>query len=406
MFTFFFIIIILIIIFYVSNKYILKKNIKEHYLTYFLPYYNNEKNVLANFYKNNENNLNYFKKKFNYDIIKYGIIKNDFTYVRDVLSEYISKSNLYKAEILMYTDKLQGLDDLLNNRINFNLNNYSTITHYTDVLNKNIDNLRLITTLYNLYIYIFTKKKYNIFSINNLPYKIKIGILNYPEAFFLYSHNFLRDLGYKENIDYTLNIYNTFDELIKGFINEECNIIIIEDVFPNNKIKIFLDNNIVDEIILLPFNIVKEELFLKKNPSIIIDYIDLNLLSASYLPKKFENNEYSKNKPNLKIAYKHKILLSNKNTDPKYTYSIIKFFRENWKYLNSNTPIKGYEISGIEIDNNKIGYLDYHEGVLNYFYDIGLITNIDNDNCKYLIGKMSCNEKNLKNNNLLEYNLL
>ena len=79
MFTFFFIIIILIIIFYVSNKYILKKNIKEHYLTYFLPYYNNEKNVLANFYKNNENNLNYFKKKFNYDIIKYGIIKNDFT---------------------------------------------------------------------------------------------------------------------------------------------------------------------------------------------------------------------------------------------------------------------------------------------------------------------------------------
>jgi hypothetical protein len=176
---------------------------------------------------------------------------------------------------------------------------------------------------------------------------------------------------------------------------------IYEGIFPNNDIKNFLDYNVNEDILLLPFEIIKEKLFLKKNPSIFIDYIDLNLLSSSYLPKKFGQYEYNKNRPAFKIIYVHNILLCNTNTDKKYTYSIIKFFYENWKYLNLNVPSKGYKISGIGIENRNVGYLDYHEGVLEYFNDIGLITNIDNDNCKYLIGKMSCNEKNLKDNNLL-----
>jgi TRAP-type uncharacterized transport system substrate-binding protein len=122
---------------------------------------------------------------------------------------------------------------------------------------------------------------------------------------------------------------------------------------------------------------------------------------ASYLPKKFGNYEYSKNKPTLKMIYIHKILLTNKNTNSKYTYSIIKFFFENWKYINSTLTDKSYKISKIQIDNTNIGYLDYHEGVLKYFYEVGLITNTDNDNCKYLYGKMACNKENLKNNGLL-----
>ena len=89
MFRFLIITISLIIIFYVLNKYFFKRNIKEHYLTYFLPFYNNDKNRLANFYKNDENNLNYFKKKFNYDIMKFGLIKDDFTFMRAFLAEYL-----------------------------------------------------------------------------------------------------------------------------------------------------------------------------------------------------------------------------------------------------------------------------------------------------------------------------
>ena len=52
---------------------------------------------------------------------------------------------------------------------------------------------------------------------------------------------------------------------------------------------------------------------------------------------------------------------------------------------------------------DKLEYLEYHEGVLDFFKKYGYISNIDNDNCKYLVGKMECNEENLANNNFLTF---
>ena len=54
--------IIVFIIFYFTNKYLLNKKINEHYLTYYLPFYDTKVTALSNFYNNNENNLNYIKK--------------------------------------------------------------------------------------------------------------------------------------------------------------------------------------------------------------------------------------------------------------------------------------------------------------------------------------------------------
>jgi hypothetical protein len=67
----FLIFIISYFILYLFNKYALKEEknrneVKEHYLTYFLPFYDPTKTDLANFYKNNDNEKNYLKKKFNY----------------------------------------------------------------------------------------------------------------------------------------------------------------------------------------------------------------------------------------------------------------------------------------------------------------------------------------------------
>lgn len=397
---FIYILLIISIIFYLLNKYTFKKKIHEHYLTYFLPFYKKEANDLANFYKNNENNLNYFKKSFNYDTIKFGIAENDLFITKYIVSYYISKSNSYQSSIQINKNKLNGLIDLTKKDIHFNLNNYSTIIYYADNLNGNIDNLRLVTSLYNIYIYVFTKKYYQIFTLNNITYGTKIGILNEPDPFKVYYKKFFGDLGYNENDDYQIQLYNTFDELTTAFNNGICQIIVLSDIFPNSNIENFLNHSEGKDIILLPFDTIKEELFLKKNPQLFIDYVDLNLLSSSYLPKKFGSFEYTVNRPSLKMIATKKILLTNKETESKYTYSIIKFFYENLKYINNNIPEKGYEIKKIEIDNTNVGYLDYHEGVLNYFNSIGLITNNSHPNCKYLYGVMECNEKNLKDNNL------
>lgn len=398
MLNFIIIFIFIIILFYISNKYLFKKNINEHYLTYFLPFYNKKTNALSNFYENNENNLNYFKKKFNYDLIKFGIGKNDEEFIKYTIANYISKSNLYEGKIILYNDILKSLYELSTNKINFCMIDYASLIYFNDDLNENIKNIKLVSTLYNLYIYVFTKKIFNIFSLNDLPYNCSIGILDFPNPISLYYSKFLKDLGYKENVDYTIKKYKTFEELSSGFEKNEFQLIIIIDHFPNNNIKYFLDHFPNNDTILLPFDIIKEELFLKKNSIVNIDYIDLNLLSHSFLPKKFGKYEYTVYRPNFKIAYIQKILLSNTETDEKYTYSLIKFFHENLKFINNNLSSTGYKINNIGIDNINTGYIDYHIGVLNYFNDKGFITNIDNDNCKYFVGKMECNEKNLKNN--------
>jgi len=393
------ILIILIILFYIINN-ILKKNIEEHYLTYFLPFYDDKDIDLALFYKNNENNNNYFKKKFNYNILKFGTTKTDKYFINRLINYYISTSYLIKSKTILYKDDIKNLSDLINNKINFSTTTYSTIRYYEDNLKQNINNIRLITTLYKLYIYIFTKKKYNVFQINDIKPGFIIGILD-GYAFTYYYDIFFRDMGFIENTDYIIKKYDTLDNLFKGFINSECNMIIINDIFPNNDIMNFLDNVKDEDIILLPFKMPDEDLFLKKQRIINIDYIDLNNLSSSYLPKKFNDNEYTKNKPTLKICYLYKILISNISTDPSYTYEFIKFYYNNYKAINNNLIESGYKIQNISINNYKTSYIDYHMGVLNFFRHKGYISNNENINCKYLAGTSECTDKSLLDNNLL-----
>ena len=149
-----FLIVVFIIFFYILNKF-LKKEIKENYLTYFLPFYNQESYDLSNFYLNNDNNKNYFKKKFDYDDIKFGCIKDDYYFVKNLLRFYISNSDSINASTIIYKDRSKGISDLVDNNIAFCLANYGALLYYN---NMDITNIRLVTTLYKEYIYFFTKK--------------------------------------------------------------------------------------------------------------------------------------------------------------------------------------------------------------------------------------------------------
>ena len=395
---------VFLIIFYLVNKSLkkyLKNDVKEHYLTFFLPFYDANTNELTNFYANNDDNKNYVKKKFNYDNIKIATIDYDKFFAQILINYYLSKSYTVDSSVVIYKDKLQSIIDLNNNKINFSLNNdYASYIYVKDIMKIDLSNIRLVSSIYKEYIYMFTKKKYGIYSIKNIPPKFVIGILNNPDSFYYYYKRFLENMGYTENVNYILKLYNKDDDLFNAFLNDKCNMMIRQTVFPDNKIYSFLDNSINEAIILLPFETYNDDLFLKKNPSLDVDYIDLNKISKSYLPRKFGKNEYTVFRPNLKIAYNKTLLLSNINTNKVYTYSFIKFLYENYKQVNNNTASIGYQIDKIQIEEKYSDYLEYHEGVLQYFTDIGYISNINNNNCQYLVGKMACTDENLKNNNL------
>jgi TRAP-type uncharacterized transport system substrate-binding protein len=389
------IILFIIIIFYILNKYI-KQNIKEHYLTYYLPYYDNKNTDLSLFYKNNENNDNYFKKKFKYNVLKFGSILGEKNYIESVISNYIKYSYAVNLEIIYYKNHINIVDDIVNNKIAFCDTVLPNIIYYKDVLKKNINNLRLMGRLYKLYYYFFTKKIYNVFSINDIPPYFIIGIRDKQDLYFSYE-NILKNLSYIENIDYKIKLYKDLTSLLDGFNNSECHMIIINDIFPNQQISQFLDKTYNKDIILLEFNIPNEEIFLKKQSFLKTNYIDLNKLSYYYLPNNIDKYVYSKNKPMLKILYTFKVIITNLNTPDEYVYEMFKFLFEEYKTLNSNLE-EGFHLDKLNPSSNNL--FEYHKGVLNYFVEKGYITNTNNNNCKYLVGQIKCNENTLKLNGL------
>jgi hypothetical protein len=389
------IVLILIILFYIINNYILKKNNKEHYLTYFLPFYDDSKTELTNFYNNNENNTNFFKNKINYYNLTFGSVKSDSYFIKSFLSEYMAKNMTLQSSSILYSDKIKCIDDLAKGKINFCLNDSITTTYYSDDLKQDINNLRLVTNLYKIYIYIFTLKRYNIFTLDKIPTNFKIGIIE-TNSFVLYYKKFFYDIGaYEENIDYQIKIYKNMKELFDKLGNGDCNMVILYDVFPNAELYNILDNGMLNDLILLPFKIPNEALFLKRNYFINIETIDLNKISKSFLPKKFGNNEYTRFRPELRICYVYKTMITNLNTKSEYTYDFIKFYYENYKYINNHLD-EGYKIDIMQIKS----YLEYHKGILDFYKDYGYITYENNDNCRYLAGVMKCDEENLIKNNL------
>ena len=302
----------------------------------------------------------------------------------------------YKASYIIYNDLESPINDVLNNKISFSLNTMTTINHYSSVLNKDVSNIRLVSNLYKLYIYCFTLKKYNINSIKDLSTGTVIGILDSPDPFYIYCEKFMKDLGYNIGTDYKVLVFKSHQELFDGLLNGQCTMIIINDIFPSKSISNILDNSSGNFILLLPFDIYNEKIFLKKNTFVHVGNIDLNKLSNTYLPKTFGKYNYNTYKPNFKIAYIYKILISNSSTNEDYAYSFTKFLFENYKNLNKTFVDYGYYLDVFPTRNR----LEYHAGTLKYMKEYGYISNINDQDCALLIGVMACNEENLKNNNL------
>jgi TRAP-type uncharacterized transport system substrate-binding protein len=372
---------------------------KEHYLTYFLPFNQNNSEIinLYNFYKDNINETYYFESKMDYLKIKIGI--TDKTPISEyMLKIFLGNTNLINGETISYNNRMESINDLISNKINIVISDYISIYYYKYILNKDISNINLITHLNREYLYTFVLKDSNVFSLNDFPPNSVIGILGEPNILYMYIDKLLKDLGYEKNVDYKVKIFNNMDLLFQDLINSKINIIMILDVYPNKNINILLNKYSTNNILLLPFDINNEKVFFQKNSFYYIDYINLNNFSDTYLPKTFGKYNYNINLPDLKSIYIEKIIITNKQLDNLYTYNFIKYYVENLPYLNYIFKNSGYKLDTNFYNNNLT--LKYHQGVIKYLIEKGYISYIDHENCKYLIGIMECNEKNLKDNNL------
>ncbi len=391
-----FILLFLIFLFCLIIYYYKYYQVKEHYLTYFLPYTTDIKDDLYNFYSNKYNETLYYKSNIDYNVIKIGTVYES-PFSEYLIKIFLSNTNLLNANIIRYPNREISLDELINGKINLLVVDYITIFYYKYILNKDISDLRLVTHLNKEYIYTFVKKNSKITSINDFPPNCNIGTLDNPNSLHYYIDKLLLDMDYQKDVDYNLHLYPNINILFENFIESKLDVIILSSTFPDNNLNKIISNNIHSNIILLPFDIKNEKVFFQKNTFLYTDYVDLNDFYTGYLPVKFGKYHYNVNLPNIKLCYFNKLMITTHDIKSSYTYNIIKYYNENIDVFNKNNSL------GLKLDKKYFRlneYIPFHEGVIKYLKEKGYASNNNNPNCKYLVGVSECTDETLKRNNL------
>lgn len=394
-FIFILLISIIILTLYIINRHL---STKEHYLTYFLPYYDKNLTDITKLYLNEDERKNFFKKKFLYDKIIIGYNKFEKNYIKLLSNFLIAGTFIQNIQYFNLIDYNKSLNDLNNNNIEFLITSIPTVLYYKNKENNYLKNIRYGNKLYNNYIYFFSKKDKFIYSMKNISRKFKVGIFEEPNIVNFYIVKTLKDFGYSERDYQLVRCKENYEDLFNLLINNEVDIIIFNDTFPNETVKVILDNNVEYEIILLPFDTNDEQLFLNKNFHLYIENIDLNLLSLSYLPKKFNNIEYVTFRPNIKILAFDLFLFTNVNVPADYVYNFTKYIFENKYTLNKYSANINFKIGNLMFKENELQIFLLHQGAQKYLVEKSYISYNPNPICQYFVGVMECNEKNIKNN--------
>ena len=384
----YFIIVAILIIFIVLNNYLI---IRENYDTYFIPFSSNKESLLSKFYSNKDYNKNFFKHKMIYDEIYIYSSGNGYLFFDKFNSDLIQSSRIVKSNLI----KLDNYEDNISN-LSKNKNSITNITLPIYLKNINHDS-RLISNLHDIYLICLTKLKNKLYNITNIPSDYKIGILNNKNTIYYFYEKLFNDLNIKYKKS-NIIIYNSTDDLFNGLMNDEVKIILYFTELPNNNLNNLINEDYMNELIILPFDLNNKlkNLFFVKNDYSKITYFDLNKLTDSYLPKKFDKYYYFTYKPTIELLTIKEILICNKDININLIKDIFKFiFIHKDKFNNTS-----FKISKIEPSYDLIKYIPYHSGVLEKFREFGYITNNNSYNCKYFVGKKECTNKVLENNGL------
>lgn len=373
---------IIIILFY----YNLYSNNIEHFYTFFKPYYSNKKLYNYDLYEKKLYNNKSFNNKYNYKVINVAKKEKKNNFLDLMVRIILSNSNILYIKNQYYNNYKNLLKDLNNNKTQLTILSYAL---YNQI--PNLNNIRYVCTTNINYIYICKKDNNN--NLKNLSYiynKTKIGIYK-KETAYVFIKNLMDFMDLNENIDYKFIVYNNKTKLLNDLNNNIISMGIFSDIYPTNifnkyynlklmELKGFRDNIFFDQY---------REYYFKS-------IINLNQLGSNYLPKIYGQNKYTVTKADFYVVSYETLLLTNNIVPDDYIDEILESITNNielfnklpqYKKLNTkyNTSVMNKEVYGILPSDATLKYLN------KYSY----ISNIDNNNCKYFIGKKECNEKNL-----------
>ena len=195
----------------------------------------------------------------------------------------------------------------------------------------------------------------------------------------------------KENEDYTITIYETEDHLIDDLNSNKVAIAVFNDIYPTQIFKKY------HNIKLMELSGFRSNIFFEQYKQYFSkQIIDLNNMGSQYLPKSYDTRTYTMFNPDFEIVTFETFILTNASVKDEHIEDILKSIDRSIPLLNR---LPQYRKANIKYNSSIINKVVYgllpSNGTLKYWNDFGYVSNIDNANCKYFIGKDKCTEENL-----------
>ena len=391
------IIIILIYIFFIySLKY------SEHFITWFLPYYNKSTGELT------ESTPPYITSNLELHYLEYKTFDNLVINIK-VMNTYYNFlfKNILKG-LRVKNMVIKNTKNALEN-VSSNITNVAILTapFIVNKINTNIDKLKninfVIFTNYRFLFFIVSQSS-NISRIKEIDDKrINIGPENSDENIFgkTILDNMLDKYKISPRQVSNYDVDTSFEKLLKGEIDG----MVMTDLFPSEKLNniILQITNTNNKLILIPIEDINEDVFLQIHPYSLKVFLDQNNLPENYLPVKIKNLYFNKFRPTI-TSYKYpELLVCNKNVSPRLSFSIVKSIVSNLNVINqSDYVIKNpYNYLAFpDIANNQ--YIPVHVGAKVFYNNISINTTNPDELCKYYVGNEKCTPERIEGARIIE----
>jgi TRAP-type uncharacterized transport system substrate-binding protein len=379
------IIIILIYIFFIySLKY------KEHFITWFLPYYNKSTGELTEStppYITSNLELSYLEyKTFDKLIIN---IKEINTYYNFLFKNIIKSLRINN---LIINDTKDTLEDV-------NKSPITTAIFSAPFIVKNIDKVKNINfVIYTNYRFLFfiVNRSSNISRLKEIDNKIiNIGPENTDE--YIFGTNIIENLKDKHKISPKQVLEYDIDTSFKMLIKGEIDGMVFTDLFPSERLNKIIETNTDMKLILIPIEDINETIFLQMRPYALKVELDQNNLPKNYLPVKVKDLYFNKFRPNITSYRYPEIMVCNKEASPKLIFNIVKSIVSNLDIINkSDYVIKNQfnYLSFPDIANNQ--FIPAHVGANIFYKNISINTTYADDLCKYFVGNAKCTPERIE----------
>lgn len=379
---------IIIILIYVFFIYSLKY--KEHFITWFLPYYNKSTGELTEFtppYITSNLELNYLEyKTFDNLIININEINTYYNFLFKNILKSLRINNLF------INDTKDALEDVNKSSIN-------TAIFSSPYIVNNIDKLKNINfVIYTNYRFLFfiVNRYSNISRLKEINNKIiNIGPDKTDESIF--GKSIIDNLKDKHNIFPKQVLKYDIDTSFKKLIKGEIDGMVMTDLFPSEKLNKIIQTNTDMKLILIPIEDINETVFLQRHPYSLNVALDQNNLPKNYLPVKIKNLYFNKFRPNI-TSYKYpEIMVCNKDASPKLIFNIVKSIVSNLDIINNSDYViknKFNYLSFPNIASNQ--YIPIHVGAKIYYKNISINTTYSDDLCKYFVGNAKCTPERIE----------